>query len=67
MKSINTIQHDLRRDIQNVLNVLKFIKSDVEIKDHELKAMVDVGVNLEDSILTNMDKITKTLKEKSDE
>jgi hypothetical protein len=67
MKEINTIQHDLRRDIQNILSVLKFVKSDVEINDQELKTLLDIGINLEDTVLSNIDEISKVLKETHNE
>jgi predicted ATP-dependent Lon-type protease len=50
MKDINTIQHDLKRDVHNLLSLLKFIKEDEEIKDPEIKTMLDMALEKENSI-----------------
>jgi predicted ATP-dependent Lon-type protease len=50
MKDINTIQHDLKRDVHNLLSLLKFIKEDEEIKDPEIKTMLDMALEKESTI-----------------
>lgn len=67
MNSVSAIQHDLRRDIQNILNVLKFVRNDVEIKDEELSSMINYGLSLEQNILEKLDLITRNLKETTHE
>ena len=67
MNTTSVIQHDLRRDIQNILNVLKFVKNDVEINDEELSSMINFGLSLESNILEKLELISKNLKETTNE
>lgn len=55
MKDIHAIHHDLKRDIHNILSLLKFIESDVEIKDPEIKLLLDMALKRESNISESLD------------
>ncbi|MBG59495.1 MAG: hypothetical protein CMJ16_03455 [Peredibacter sp.] len=65
MENIHNIQHDLKKDIHNILNVLKFIKEDEEIKDPELLLMLNKNLERESDInqsLNTLDEYIGNLK-----
>ncbi len=59
MEQISNIQHDLRRDLHNLFNLLKFLKEEDQIKDAELKIMLDKNLEREKSINETLDKLSR--------
>lgn len=55
MSELHSIQHDLKRDIHNIVNLLKFINSDEEIKDPEIKSMLNMALDREKKIFDSLD------------
>lgn len=65
MNDIKTIQHDLKRDVHNLLTLLKFIKEENEVKDPEIKRMLELALNRETHIhdsLHHIDSIVRRQK-----
>lgn len=54
MSDIHSIQHDLKRDIHNIVALLKFIKSDEEIKDPEIRSMLELALGREKTIIDSL-------------
>lgn len=54
MKERYTIHHDLRRDIQNVMSLLKFIDVDEDIRDPEIKNMLKLALKRESAIFDSI-------------
>lgn len=50
MNKILTIEHDLRKEFQNILSILKIIKSENLDMDEELKEMIELCLSREDNI-----------------
>jgi hypothetical protein len=62
MNDINTVQHDLKRDVHNILSLLKFIKSDEEIKDPEIKSMLNMSLDREGLICNQLNELCEYIK-----
>jgi hypothetical protein len=58
MKDLKIVKHDLNRDIQNILSVLQFINTEVEIKDLEIKGMLSDAISRESEIIKNLLKLS---------
>ncbi|MFP5386736.1 MAG: hypothetical protein ACLGHN_11695 [Bacteriovoracia bacterium] len=54
MKDVQTARHDLKRDIHNILNLLKFIYSEEEIKDPEIKSMLELAIEREEQVVESL-------------
>ncbi len=63
----NELQHELRKEFQNMLGILKIIKTENAIADHELKEMIDLCLEREKSISTRFDHLTEILERKYDQ
>lgn len=59
MKEIRKVRHDLKRDIHNIMSLLKFINKDEEIKDPDLKQMLEMAISREDSIIDGLNQLSK--------
>ena len=59
MKDMNLIEHDLRRDIHNLLSLLKFIKEEDEIQDSELKIMLEKNLEREQNIYETLGRLSQ--------
>ena len=57
---IQQIKHDLRRDIQNIMSVLKMLNSEVQIDDPDLKTLLEMSVEREDGIIKKLTQILDT-------
>ena len=62
MEQIHNLQHDLRRDLHNLFNLLKFLKEENEVQDSELKIMLDKNLEREKSINETLDKLSQISK-----
>ena len=54
----SSIQHDLRRDFQNMLGIIKIIKNENIELDHELKEMINLCLQRESDITLRFDELT---------
>lgn len=59
MNDIKVISHDLKRDIHNILSLLKFINKDEEIKDPDLKQMLEMAISRESLIIEGLKALSK--------
>jgi len=57
---IHQIKHDLKRDIQNIMSVLKMLNSEVQIDDPDLKSLLEMSVEREDGIIKKLTQILDT-------
>ncbi len=57
MKDIRKINHDLKRDIHNILSLLKFINKDEEIKDPDLKQMLEMAISKEGLVIEGLNEL----------
>jgi hypothetical protein len=57
---IQMIKHDLRRDIQNIMSVLKMLNTEVNIDDPDLKTLLQMSVEREDGIIKKLSQILDT-------
>ena len=60
MKDISKMKHDLNRDFHNIMSLLKFINKDVEIKDEDIKQMLEMAISKENSIINNLNELANT-------
>jgi len=56
---IHQIKHDLKRDVHNLINLLKFIKEDEVIKDPDLKTMLEIALQKENAIHKQLNDINE--------
>jgi hypothetical protein len=54
---IQKVKHDLKRDIQNVLTVLKMVNAEIVINDPELKNLLEMSVKSEEGIINKLTQI----------
>lgn len=59
MKDIRKINHDLKRDIHNILSLLKFINKDEEIKDPDLKQMLEMAISKEGLVIEGLNELSR--------
>lgn len=59
MKDIKSVRHDLKRDIHNIMSLLKFINKDEEIKDPDLKQMLEMAIARESLIIDGLNQLSK--------
>lgn len=59
MKDIGSVRHDLKRDIHNIMSLLKFINKDEEIKDPDLKQMLEMAIERESLIIDGLNQLSK--------
>lgn len=59
MEQILNLQHDLRRDLHNLFNLLKFLKDENEVQDTALKIMLEKNLEREKSINETLDKLSR--------
>lgn len=59
---MNEIHHDLKRDIHNLLSLLNFIKTDEEIKDPEIREMLELTLQNEKGIKQKLNSLGELLK-----
>lgn len=62
----NEIQHELRKEFQNMLGILKIIKLENIVADREIKEMIDLCLERETSISTHFNQLTELLEGKYD-
>jgi hypothetical protein len=62
MKDIHSIQHDLKRDVYNIMNLLKFIKNEEDIKDPEIRSMLEMVLEREKVIFEKVITVSNYLK-----
>jgi hypothetical protein len=67
MKDIHSIQHDLKRDVHNIMNLLKFIKNEEEIKDPEIRSMLEMVLEREKVIFEKVITVSNYLKREQNE
>jgi hypothetical protein len=58
MEQIMNLQHDLRRDLHNLYNLLKFLKEEDQVKDTELKLMLEKNLEREKNVTETLDKLS---------
>ncbi len=58
MITLNEIQHDLRRDFYNMMNLIKFIKQEDLELDTELKSMLEMCLERESQSISKLDELT---------
>jgi hypothetical protein len=58
MITLNEIQHDLRRDFYNLMNLIKFIKQEDLELDTELKSMLEMCLEREDQSISKLDELS---------
>lgn len=63
MKDLKTAKHDLKRDLHNILSLLKFIKQVDEVKDPEIKLMLDMALKQESSIHESLETLNSSTKD----
>jgi hypothetical protein len=51
---IQQMKHDLRRDIQNIMSVLKIINSELKVEDPEIKTLLQMSVDREEGIIKKL-------------
>lgn len=59
MSDIRKIKHDLKRDVHNILSLLKFINKDEEIKDPDLKQMLEMAISKEALIIEGLNELSR--------
>ncbi len=59
MNDIRKIKHDLKRDVHNILSLLKFINKDEEIKDPDLKQMLEMAISKEELIIEGLNELSR--------
>lgn len=64
MSDILLVHHDLKRDLHNILFLLKSIQADEVIADPELKSMLDLAVERENKIMFSLNSLLGSNKEK---
>jgi hypothetical protein len=57
----SSIQHDLRREFQNMLGLIKIIKKENIELDQELKDMIDLCLKRESDISSRFDELSALL------
>lgn len=62
MEQIYAIQHDLKKDVHNLFNLLRFLKEENGIQDEELKMMLEKNLEREKKINESIDQISQTIK-----
>ena len=63
----NELQHELRKEFQNMLGILKIIKLENVIADREIQEMIDLCLARENSISTHFNQLTEVLERKYDQ
>ena len=63
----NELQHELRKEFQNMLGILKIIKLENVIADREIQEMIDLCLERENSISTHFTQLTEVLERKYDQ
>lgn len=58
MSDIREIKHDVSRDIHNVMSLLRFINNEVEIKDKDIKSMLEMAIDREPELITKINQLT---------
>ncbi len=61
------LQHELRKEFQNMLGILKIIKLENVITDREILEMIDLCLERENSISTHFNQLTEVLERKYDQ
>lgn len=64
MNISSSIQHDLRREFQNMLGLIKIIRNDNIELDQELKEMIDLCLQRESDISLRFDELSTLLEER---
>lgn len=59
MKDIRKVRHDLKRDVHNIMSLLKFINKDEDIKDPDLKQMLEMAISKENLIFDGLNELSK--------
>ena len=62
----NESQHELRKEFQNMLGILKIIKLENVIADREIQEMIDLCLERENSISAHFNQLTEVLERKYD-
>jgi len=57
MDELNQIKHDLNRDIHNLYSLLNFIKESKELKDEELKLMLDKNLERQKKVNDGLEQV----------
>ena len=63
----NELQHELRKEFQNMLGILKIIKVENAIADQEIQEMIDLCLDREKSISIHFNRLTEVLERKYDQ
>lgn len=53
--------HDLRREFQNMLGLLKIINADIQTDDKELKEMIQMSIQREEMVMKNFQELEKNV------
>ncbi len=59
MENQTNALHDLRREFQNMLGLLKIINSDLKTDDQELKEMIQLSLQREDMVMNRFKELEK--------
>jgi hypothetical protein len=60
----NELQHELRKEFQNMLGILKIIKRENAVLDTEIVEMIDLCLERETNISARFDELTNVLEVK---
>jgi hypothetical protein len=61
MKELIDAQHDIKRDLHNILSLLKFIKEDNELSNNDNQLMLEKCLERENTLNNKVELITKYL------
>ena len=61
MENQTNALHDLRREFQNMLGLLKIINSDLKTDDQELKEMIQMSLQREDMVMNGFKELEKNV------
>ena len=53
--------HDLRREFQNMLGLLKIINNEIQTQDIELKEMIQMSLEREEIVLRGFEELEKNV------
>ena len=58
MIDMKEVKHDVSRDINNVMSLLRFINGEVKIEDEDIKSMLETAINRESELISKINQLT---------
>lgn len=65
MSNLRDIQHDIKRDVHNILSLLKYIKEDNEVQGVDNKLMLERCLEREKTLNSKIELISKFIDKNS--